>query len=196
MANTSASGGYLTPTSAPLVEDDALDDIFSGAIAGITGLAGELVRPKWQKKPPKRPASTVNWCAFGVTEDNADAGPVIAHDPDADEGLGQDTYTRHKDITVIASFYGPAAKGVAQLLEDGIAIPQNLEELQLNSICFISAGTIRAVPESVNMQWLDRYDLLLYFRRAVTRTYAVQNILTAGVELNADGYITEIIVEP
>lgn len=193
MPNTSASGGYLVPTSAELLEGDALDDILTEAVAGITGLDGKLVRPKWQPKPPKRPALSVDWCALGVTENAADAGPVIEHNA---TGLGEDRYTRHKDITVLATFYGPNGKSFAQRLEDGINIPQNLEQLQENSISFISTGTIRAVPESVNMQWVERYDLLLYFRRAVTRTYAIQTIETAGVVLHTDEYDTTINVEP
>jgi len=190
MPNTSATGGYLTPTGAALVEDDALIDIFTEAVAGVTGIAGALVRPKWQPKPPKRPAAGVDWCAVGITEDNADAGPVITHDPNVG-----DTYTRHKDVTLLASFYGPNSKGFAQKLEDGLCIQQNLETLQESSISFISAGTIRAVPESVDMVWIERYDLLLYFRRRVTRTYAIETIQTVGVELHADHIVTNINVE-
>lgn len=196
MPNTSASGGYLSPTSAPIAEDDALDDIFTEAIAGITGLDGTLVRPRVQPKPPKKPANTVNWCAVMINEDDADAGPVITHDPNGGGGLGQDTYTRHKNVTVLASFYGPNGKGYAEILRDGLAMPQNLETLDLNFISFASAGTIRAVPESVNMQWVDRYDLLVYFRRKVTRTFAVQTIATAGFELNVENTKSTLNVVP
>lgn len=194
--NTSATGGYLTPTSPEILEGDALDDVITEAVAGITGLPGAMVRPKWQAKPPKRPALSVDWCAMGLTESAADAGPVIVHKPSGGAGLGENHYTRHKDVTALVSFYGPNAKSFAQRLEDGLTIAQNLEILQEKSISFVSAGTIRAVPESVNMQWVERYDLLVYFRRAVTRVYAVQTIETAGVELHVENRISTINVTP
>lgn len=191
MPNTSASGGYLTPTAPDILEGDELDDALTAAVAGITGLDGSLVRPKWQAKTPKRPALSVDWCALGVTETTPDAGPVIVHN-----AAGFDTYTRHKDVTVLVSFYGPNSRSFAQKLEDGLSIPQNIEELQNNSISFISAGTIRAVPESVNMQWIERYDVLIYLRRRVTRTYAIETIQTAGVELHVEDKVTVINVAP
>lgn len=193
--NTSATGGYLTPQTSD-IDDDALADIFTAAFSGITGIDNTLVRPKWQTNPPKYPDASANWCAVGVTESDADAGPVLEHDPDADGGLGQDVYIRHKDITVLASFYGPASKGNAELLKDGLAIPQNLEALQLNSISFISAGTIRAVPESINLKWVTRYDMLVYFRRMVTRNYAVQNIDSADVGITIDDIDLTVNIEP
>jgi len=197
MPNTSASGGYLTPSSS-VVDDDDLIDIFTEAVAGITALPGQMVRPKWQPKEPKRPDSSVNWCAVGITTTQSDAGPVIQHVPTGgDENLGQDLYTRHQNIEVLATFYGPGAKGNAQLLSDGLSIPQNIETLQLNSISFVSAGTIIAVPESINMQWLKRYDLLLYFRRRIDRAYDIQNVKSANVQLDtSEGYSAEIIVDP
>lgn len=195
MPNTSASGGYLTPTSAPLVEDSELDAIFTAAILGITGLPLGLVRPRWQPKPPLQPAGNVNWCAFGITTDETDAhGAVLQHDPAADGGNGQDNYQRQTAITLLASFYGPNGKGFAELMRDGLAVPQNREELQLNSIAYVTAGTIRAVPESVNMQWIKRYDLELSFRRQIDRTYAVQNILSVEIQAEICDVTTEIIV--
>lgn len=196
MANTSATGGYLVPTSPEILEGDELEDILTEAVAGITGLDGKLVRPKWQPKPPKRPAASVDWAALGITESDADAGPVLAHNPNGGGGLGETKYTRQKDVTVLASFYGPNARSIAQRLEDGLTIPQNLEILQEKSISFVSAGTIRAVPESVNMQYVERYDLLVYFRRAVTRTYAIQTIQTVGVELHVEDKVITVNVEP
>lgn len=195
MPNTSATGGYLTPSSAPLVEDDALDDVFTAAILGISGLPAGMVRPRWQPKPLLQPAGDVNWCAFGITVDETDAhGAVYQHDAAADGSNGQDEYQRQTEITLLASFYGPNAKGYAQIMRDGLAVPQNQEELQLNSILFVTAGTIRAVPDSINMQWIKRYDLQITFRRQINRTYAVQNLLSVGIELNICDTTTDIIV--
>ena len=46
--NTSASGGYLSPTSSPPADDDALSSILHDLVVGVTGLAPTLVFPRWQ----------------------------------------------------------------------------------------------------------------------------------------------------
>ena len=56
MTNTSATGGFLSPLSTPApLEDQALADFFQQYVAGITGIAGNLVRPRWQAEPPNIP---------------------------------------------------------------------------------------------------------------------------------------------
>ena len=56
MSNTSATGGYLAGQLAPLA-DDELDDAIQAAVASISGLPGDLVRPRWQPAGPSpRPA--------------------------------------------------------------------------------------------------------------------------------------------
>lgn len=196
MANTSATAGYLVPTSPDIIDGDSLVDTITDAVAGITGLDGALVRPKWQPKGPKRPAATVDFCEVGITDDKPDAGPVIAHDPNANGGDGQDTYLRQYELVALASFYGPNAQKYARLLADGLGMPQNLETLKQNSLTFVAAGTLRALPESINMVWVTRYDLMLYFRRSVSRAYAILTIETAGVELHTDDEVTQINVTP
>lgn len=195
MPNSSATGGYLTPDATPSpIEDAALDAAFQKAIVGITALPGNMVRPRWQEKPPKQPEPSVNWCAFGVTSQIPDAGPHIQHvsaDP------GNDTLRRHEEIDVLATFYGPLAKQYAAILRDGFGIPQNIEELKASGIAFIDAGDIRPVPELVNQQWIRRADIQLRFRRAVTRSYAIRNILAADAHLFDDtGRLDEFVQVP
>lgn len=184
MSNTSATGGYLVPTSAPPAEDAALDDIFTELVAGVTGLAGTLVRPRWQPKPPRMPDPTTDWCAVGVIEYQPDANAVVAHDGDANGGLGEDDLQRQEDLTVMASFYGPNANGFAKMARDGLSIPQNWETIAQSDISYVSAGTIRSAPELVNEQWLRRFDLTLYFRRRIVRSYAVENLASADIAIN------------
>jgi hypothetical protein len=43
----------------------------------------------------------------------------------------------------------------------------------------VGTGEIRAAPDLINEQWVRRYDMQLTFRRKITRTYPVLNILTA-----------------
>lgn len=183
MANTSATGGYLAPTAPVPPEDDELDDLLQAVVAGITGLPGAMVRPRWQPTVPKQPEPSVNWCALGVEVQENDAGPAIQHDP---TGNGSDTYIRHQAIELLCTFYGPAAKGYAQRLADGLAIPQNSEQLGLNDMAYVSAGEIRAAPDFVNQQWVRRYDIKLALRRKITRTYPVLNILSAQVSTETD----------
>lgn len=183
MANTSATGGYLAPTAPVPPEDDALDDLLQAMVAGVTGLPGDLVRPRWQATVPKQPEPGVNWCAIGVPDQANDASPAIQHNPDGD---GSDTYIRHQDIELLCTFYGPAAKGYAQRLADGLAIPQNREQLGLNDMAFVSAGEIRAAPDFVNQQWVRRYDITLTLRRKNTRTYAVLNLISADADVSTD----------
>ncbi|SCB10282.1 phage neck terminator protein [Cupriavidus alkaliphilus] len=183
MANTSATGGYLAPTAPVPPEDDALDNLLQELVAGVTGLPGNLVRPRWQPTVPKQPEPSVNWCALGIPEQENDAGPAIQHDP---AGEGHDEYQRHQDIRLLCTFYGPAAKGYAQRLADGLSIPQNREQLRLNDMAFVSVGEIRAAPDFVNQQWVRRYDLTVLLRRKITRTYPVLNLLSAQVSTETD----------
>ncbi|HEP6275534.1 TPA: hypothetical protein VDA67_006169 [Burkholderia vietnamiensis] len=180
--NDSSTGGYLAPAvDAPPAEDDALDDLVHDLIAGITALPLDLVRPRWQVKVPKQPEPSVDWCAFGVQEQEPDAGPAIQHDGTGD---GHDTYIRHQDIDVHCTFYGPRAKGYAQRLADGLAMPQNREQLQLQDMAFVGVGPIRAVPDLVNQQWVRRYDMTVTLRRKITRTYAVLNLKSVSISVD------------
>ena len=177
----SSTGGYLAPAvDTPPSEDDALDDLVHDLIAGITALPADLVRPRWQQTVPKQPEPTVNWCAFGVQEQEPDAGPVIQHDGAGD---GHDTYIRHQDIDVMCTFYGPSGKGYAQRLADGLAVPQNREQLQLQDMAFVGVGAIRAAPDLLNQQWVRRYDMTVTLRRKVTRSYAVLNLKSVAFEI-------------
>ena len=183
MANTSATGGYLAPTAPVPPDDDDLDNLLQELVAGVTGLPGEMVRPRWQPTVPKQPEPTENWCAMGVSVQTNDSGPAIQHDPAGD---GSDTYTRHQQIDLMCSFYGPSAKGYAQRLADSISIPQNGEQLALNGMKFVSASDIQPAPALINQQWNRRYDLTLVLRRKITRTYPVLNLLSAEVQSTTD----------
>lgn len=180
--NTSATGGYLSPVGA-LIEDADLDAAFQKAVVGITGLAGQYVRPRWQAVAPKQPEPSIDWCGIGVTTQEADQGPVFNHDGAGD---GQDEYARHEEIKVDATFYGPHGAGYAARFRDGIAINQNIEALNIDSIAFVSCGQIVSAPELVNQQWIKRFDLTVMFRRRVSRIYPVLNILSAPTAIVND----------
>ncbi|WP_205168879.1 LIC_12616 family protein [Burkholderia sp. LMG 13014] len=182
--NDSSTGGYLAPAvDVPPAEDDALDDLVHDLIAGVTALPPDLVRPRWQPVVAKQPEPSVNWCAFGVQEQDPDAGPVIQHDGTGD---GHDTYIRHQPIEIACTFYGPNGKGYAQRLADSLAIPQNIEALKANDMAFVGTSAIRPAPDLVNQQWIRRYDITVTLRRKVTRTYAVLNLKSVQASTTTD----------
>ncbi|AOK32660.1 MULTISPECIES: phage neck terminator protein [Burkholderia] len=182
--NNSSTGGYLAlAVDAPPAEDGVLDDLLRDLIAGVTALPTDLVRPHWQSVIVSQPEPSIDWCAFGVYEQQSDASPAIQHDGIGD---GYDIYIRHQTIDVMCTFYGPRAKGYAQRFADGLAIPQNSEPLQRQDMAFVGVGAVRAVSGLVNQQWVQRYDMTVTLRRKITRTYAVLNLKSATVATTTD----------
>jgi len=189
--NTSASGGYLRQTNTPL-SDTQLEDALVAAVVGICGLPPGMVRPRWQPTPPKQPAPSVNWAAVGITERTGIDYPVIHHF----DG-GPDRLTRWSNVTVLASVYGPGCQGLAEQLRDGFYIAQNLEQLSLISVKLTEIGTITAVPDMFNMQWINRCDVVMRFNQAVDRDYAVLDLASSSGGIFADdGITTEWDVNP
>lgn len=204
MANDSTALGYLLPTDT-IANDDGLEDLIHDILAGITGLAGDLVRPRWQQgtKPPALPDADVTWCAAGIVGDiTSDGDADIEHDADADAGLGADDVTRWEDIPILASFYGPAAMATAARLRDGLKLPQNREPMWINAGMVLGnvSDRLTNLPELRNAQWVHRYDLSLMFRRAVTRTYTVRNLVEASGTIQTDNGLdaaySTVIVQP
>lgn len=186
MANDSTQAGYLVPTvPSPPLEDAALDAVFQQMIVGLTGLPGNMVRPRWQTTVPKQPEPSTNWCAIGVTNSEADANPAMIHNG---AGEGSDTLQRNEILTVLASFYGPNASANAAQARDGIFVSQNNAMLGTYSMGLVSVGPKRPAPELVNQQWIRRYDFEIRVRREIIRTYNVLNILSADGTVDADTY--------
>lgn len=181
MPNTSATGGYIQPASVAAPNEDAeLDAILQQMVAGVTGLAGSLVRPRWQPIAPRIPEAGVDWCAFGVTRITSDDNAAVLHDGAQD---GSDGLVRHEDLELLATFYGPQAGRFAAMLRDGLHIAQNREGLWAKGVGFVKADEMRTVPELINQQWVRRVDLPVYLRRIVRRTYPVLNILSAPISI-------------
>lgn len=183
MSNTSASGGYLLPSSSPPPADAAMDDVLTALVSGITGLLPSLVRPRWQATPPKRPERTTDWCAVGVTRSTPDANAYTQHHPD---GNGYDETQRHETLEVTASFYGPGAYGNAGLLRDGLAVAQNREALFLAGFGFVESLPAVNAPDYLNETWISRVDQPIILRHQIGRTYPVQNLLSAVGEIVSD----------
>lgn len=183
MPNDSSTGGYILPTGDYPPYDAALDAIFQAMIVGITGLPGNMVRPRWQAVAPKQPEPTVDWCAIGVTVISPDAGPAIIHDGTGD---GHDLMQRHEEIEVLCSFYGHNAGRYMAMARDGIALPLNNGMLETGGISFVGIGRHVIAPELVNQQWIRRWDLPMTFRRNAERTYPILNLESAEVSVITD----------
>lgn len=183
MSNSSATGGYLAPSNPAPLYDDALTDALQAMVVGITGLPGTLVRPRWQATPPKMPEINVDWCAIGVTGFTPDAYGAQIHSPSGD---GSTTLYRTEVLEVLASFYGPSRFGNATLFSDGLQIPQNWEMVAPIGIVFVEGGAPRGVADLLNTKWVQRTDISVVFRRQVSRTYPILNILSGVGSIQSD----------
>lgn len=172
MSNTSASGGFLrlSPAQGQYQLEDVLHEVFTG----ITGFAGELVRPRWQPDPPEVPEPDVNWCAFGITQFDPANFPEIRHHG---KGQGRDELVDYEDLQVLVSFYGPLHMVNARALRRGLHVPQNRALLRPAGLAFVRAGTITPVPEMVALGWRARADVSLTFRLETKSCFAVLNLL-------------------
>lgn len=59
---------------------------------------------------------------------------------------------------------------------------------QLNTLG-LSLGTYTKLipaPELINNQWVRRYDMTIYLRRKLVRTYGIKSILSVPVSITGD----------
>lgn len=176
MSNDSSSGGYLAPTIPPLPGGLTFQQFMQEIIAGITGISGDLVRPRWQLNPPKQPGPEVNWCAFGIVNQQADASGYIKPLVTATTSI----LSRHESFDIECSFYGPDAEKNAQVLREGFQISQNREVLFKNNMGFKGDGPIIPAPELVNDRWYQRRDITLSFARQIQSSYQILNFTSSG----------------
>lgn len=185
---TSATGGFLTPLTSPLTQEQ-LEDVLHDLVAGITGLTASKVRPRWQPTPPKQPAHNTDWCAFGIGDDDHARHSAVVH---SGTGDGTDTVITWETLNALASFYGPNAWDLAGRLRDGLYIEQNRAQLRAAGLALGEVGRRTKVPELINNIWVQRVDLPLILRNEARRTYGVLNILCGPAAIETD---TGLIVQ-
>lgn len=178
MATNSASAGYLAPTTSPDY-DAALDVVLHDVIVGVTGLPGNLVRPKWQPVPPTRPEYTENWCSFGVQNMQSD---YSSYDEEQANGLSQKV-DRDEVLEVLHSFHGPNSTANARRLKTALSVGQNRDALTAAGIALLDVGDVRRVPTLQTERWVQKADLLVRYRRRVSVSFPVLTILSGQVSI-------------
>lgn len=173
---------YFLQGSTTALDDEALAAFIQITVAGITGIPGQLVRPRWQPEPLPQPPQSTNWIAVGVTERIGQDYPYehVSPTPPYDMDI---TFTqqRQERLEVLASCYGPNAGATATALRDGLYLGPNRDFLKTMGINVREVGDARTAPEMVAAGYLNKVDVPLSFMRQVDRTYAILSLL--GVEI-------------
>jgi hypothetical protein len=183
--------------AAPL-EDDALDAVLQAMVVGITGLSGDLVRPRWQVVSPKQPERDVNWCSIGVITSTPDDNPVVQHlsGLSVNDQAG-DLLQEHEELEILVSFMGPLCKTNLGIFRSGVRLATNIQVLKSVGLYFKEIEEGRAAHELINQYWIRRWDSTLIFKRMVSRVYGVPNIVEANIHLFDDsGHVNTTIFVP
>lgn len=181
--NTSATGGPLGPTSPPPPDDLDLDTIIGTLVAGVTGLPGNMVLPRWQETQPRIPDVGETWVAVGITATMPDDTPVQTHHGEGDGYTILRTFYR---LDVLASFYGPRGDAYAKLTRDAFYVGQNREVMRSYGLNLIGFDTIRRVPMIEATQTRRRSDLPFQLTQTIERRFEIRNILQADGTIRAD----------
>ena len=186
--NTSATGGFIVDRSPAPLTGEQITRAMQKQIIALTGLPGSLVRPRWQPMPPSQPQADVTWASVGVTQVETDDYPAIVHDgsgtfPGA-LAPGVDRMTRNATLTVLATFYGPAAEGMASAYRDALYVPQNWELMSPFGLKLREVRDLARAPEFVAQQWIDRFDVQVTMRQQTTRLYPIYNLDGADIVLH------------
>lgn len=171
-SNNSSTGGYILPAPpAPLPSNLTFKQFLQTAFVGISGLDPTLVRPKWEINPAKQPDVGINWLAIGIgtkrSNYNIYNGSAVVNSQIVNVS------SRHEDIEVKCSFYGPNSDDYVDVVVDGFQIQQNLEALATAFMGFVYTSEAIRVPDFVNERWIDRYEMSVFLRRERLRTYPI-----------------------
>lgn len=175
VSNTSATSGYLRLTASPSRQE--VEDVIQGMIVGITGLDGELVRPRNQPEPPMQPGNETDWAAYSIKRRGTHNFAQLEHCD------GYSVLHAHEELAVLVSFMGQRAEDYATTLRDGLHVSQNREQLYRNYMALVEVGELTPVPEVISMGWRGRCDLPLTIRRGTKpgeRQINIHNIAKAA----------------
>lgn len=193
MPNDSSTGGYLVPETPEPSYDRPLEDIIQGALVGITGVPGQLVRPRFQFPIPNQPDFDIDWIAFGVSVIKRDWDAHQIHDADHPDG-GANEVRRDEELEVFLSFYGPNGSQIMARWIDGLALDQNRWALGEHGIKIVGSQDPVMLPALLKDRWVRRVDLKTNMIRRVLRVYPVRTVTGVDVALDNERYITNITV--
>lgn len=167
--------GYVLPVSTEgYPRNLSLMQFVQTVIVGVSGIDGTLVRPKWQRNPPKNPDIDINWIAVGVATATPDANGYLW--PDSN---GATQSQRHETLSIPCSLYGPDALEIAGLIRDGFQVPQNRQALLAGNMGFVETSQVIHSPELINERYSDRWEMNVILRREVQRVYPIVTLLSA-----------------
>lgn len=179
--NNSASGGYLLPVNpSPYPDGLTFKQFLQQVFVGLSNLPGPMVRPSWQPNPPEQPDLGVNWMAFGVNSIDPDANAFNGFN-----SQNVNTLQRHENLEIKCSFYGPDCEDLSSQVRDGFQITQNLEALTLANMGFTGTNKAIHVPDFVNERWIDRFEMLVFLKREIIRTYPILNFVSVSGSIEA-----------
>lgn len=182
-APDSRSPGYLGPSPTETMVQVDWENFLQATVAGITGLPGTLVRPRWQPNPPPTPDVATDWAAAGIVRISANFSPYHQHHGEQLAGPGYDLLSRQEQCIYRVSFYGPHAGDLCAILRDGLFIDQNRQFWRENAVGLVEAERIEHVPELFRQQWRDCYNLEIVINREVRRLYNVRSLLAAQIHV-------------
>lgn len=174
--NNSQTGGYIRPISVTQPPHGlTLLQFLQTVLVGLSGLDGTLVRPKWQIKPPPQPDVNTNWLAFGIESDTPNFNAAVVTNKDT----GVTTLKRWRTMILQLSFYGPNALDLIEQVQDGFQLGQNLAALTSAKMGLTETGQALHLPELVNEQWFERYEMSVTLQRLVQSVYPIVTIVGA-----------------
>jgi hypothetical protein len=190
----SSAAGVLPPLSSPIY-DNPLEDFFHDFLVALSGLPGDLVRPRWQPEPPNMPDFSVNWLAFGfprIVED------VFAYEGEDPGDRQRDIVERDEILTMLMSFYGPQGGALGKRVSASLQISQNRAYLRTQNIGVVEVEDQIRLPALLKEKWVPRVDINVRFRRRAGWVFAIRTVesVDALQGLNNELYITPIIVNP
>lgn len=182
--NDSSTGGYLAPSATSGAQGVSLEDFLQAVFVGLSGLTGDLVRPRWQAKPPPQPARGATWISIGIMRRRSLGYVDELHDPTGD---GSQPAEQHQSLEILVSAYGPNGAAVSDLIETSIQIRQNREALYGAQIGLADISDLLTTSDLLNQEWVPRHDRTFTLNRVVRRTYPILNLLSAQGQFITDG---------
>lgn len=176
---------YVAPLPDPHpLEGEELNDYLQQWVVGITGLAGNLVRPSFQPEPANVPTAGTAWAAIFIATAEADTYPYVGQ-------IDDDAYLqRQEQLDMLCSFYDLGTNGLADYyakrLRDGTAIAQNRQPLYEKSMALRDVGEVLTVPSLLKNRWLYRVDLRVSINRQVDRLYGSTTIASVRGTVTTD----------